>query len=164
MTALFGTRLYYIKGCRIFGICAIFCRQCAVNRLFRHIFALYNYLHICNLQRKCTFSEKSLQMPKEVPKVSAGSAVVGAPSIAINETLMPRDKLDSKNKMMPYIQIPIPSLPIDQCQGKRSAPQRLTLQRARLLSPILRMLSSILHWAYLAKHVCKTHKLSANLP
>lgn len=103
-------------------------------------------------------------MPKEVPKVSVGSAVVGTPLIAVKGSLMPRDKLASTNKMIPYIQIPIPSLPIDQCQGKRSAPQRLTLQRARLLSPILRMLSSILHWAYLTKHVCKTHKLSANLP
>lgn len=39
-------------------------------------------------------------MPKEVPKVSADSAVVGAPSIAINGALMPRDTLDSKNKYM----------------------------------------------------------------
>lgn len=27
-------RLYYIKGCRIFGICRIFYRHCAENRLF----------------------------------------------------------------------------------------------------------------------------------
>lgn len=30
----FILRLYYIKGCRIFGICRVFYRHCAEKRLF----------------------------------------------------------------------------------------------------------------------------------